>query len=249
MGLSPLHTSVTEKSLPAEAGSGAMHKLRSSFLLSRIHSKAYHGFWCSCLTLVKQAEIYIFVLPLRRWASRSQKPLQGKVVTIGGFRSVCQRSFPTKRETELHATHHPDNKKDFPPSALLFSSVYSRVNSYCTVLPPGFSIFLDVSLQALWGRKASSPVHFLCYPCKLVIHGSVCLRWSEKQKADTANTAEHFHKETALAKAGEAKEHGKGEHLEVLFMCPAVQVNTAGPGALPSFPGKDRANSFPEGLL
>lgn len=50
------------------------HKLTSCFLLSQVHFKAQHGFWCSYLTLAKQAEIYIFVLLLRRprrWAPRS----------------------------------------------------------------------------------------------------------------------------------------------------------------------------------
>lgn len=65
-------------------------------------------------------------------------------------------------------------------------------------------------------------MHFLCYPCKLVIHGPVDRRWSEKQRADIANKAEHFHQEAALTQAGEAKEHGKGGELsKFLSLCPA----------------------------
>jgi len=55
-----------QKSLPAEPGSGAVHKFKSCFLLSRIQFKAQHGFWCNYFTSAKQVEIYMCGLPLRR---------------------------------------------------------------------------------------------------------------------------------------------------------------------------------------
>lgn len=99
--------------------------------------------------------------------------------------------------------------------------------------------FWMLSRKLFEAEKHLLPVHFLCYPCQLVTHGSVVLRWSEKQRA--------FTRRLPWPQQEWLKNVAKEESSQRFYLCVwfgTGQVNTAGSEALPSSPRKNRAISF-----